>query len=248
MSFHLAAYTELIDNTANTDVNALTDDVLTILNNHFILRQPMKLIAAWMAAATLSRARFDSPTIRFYGNPYVRPINVAALPANNPNMAWYDEKPIILPAGEELAVQATSGIAMGTERFTALAWLQTMRDPVPAGTPYSVRFTSTTAAVANSWTTLTITLESSLPTGAFAMVGSECQSTNQFAHRWIFDEQIERPGFLSITGLGNRQFWESYRQPFGTMGRFTNVALPRLQVLANGADATHEGYLTLVKL
>lgn len=248
MSWHTAAYTTLLGTTANTDIPALSDDVLTIFNNHFLLRKSYQLMMVWAASATLSRVRFDSPTMRFFGNPYIRPINVATLPANNPNALQIYTKPIILPQAEEIAIQATSAIAMGTERFTAVLMLGANIEAPPAGNVYWVRATSTTAATVNAWTTLTYTLETGLPTGNYAMVHSEVQSTNAFAHRWIFDEQIERPGFLSTTALGNRQPDDFYQLRYGVMGRFMNTSLPRLQVLANVADAAHEIYMGLIPL
>lgn len=248
MSWHVAAYTVLLGTTANTDVPALSDDVLTIFNNHFLLRRSYSLMAAWAGSATLSRVRFDSPTLRFYGNPYVRPVALGALPLTNPNTMQLWTKPIVLPAGEEIAVQATSAIAMGTERFTAVVMLGASQESVPAGNVYWVRATSTTAAVVNSWTTVAYTMETGIPTGSYAMVHSEVQSTNAIAHRWLFDEQVERPGFLSVTAVTNRQPDDFYQLRYGTMGRFVNTSLPRLQVLANVADAAHEIYIGLIPL
>lgn len=153
---------------------------------------------------------------------------------------------MMMPAGEELAIQATSGLAMGTERLTALIALQDMPEPIPAGTPYAVRFTSTGAANANAWTTIAFTMDQSFPTGTFDMIASEVQSTNAIAHRWIFDVQQPRPGFISLTSLANRGNWWQYLFRYGKMGSFINTAMPRLQVLCNAGDASHEGYMWVV--
>lgn len=249
MSFHLAGYFVSIGQTANTDVPVITDDVLPILNNHFVARQPFNLIAAYASSATLSRARLDSGTLRFYGQPYIRPINVGLLPANNPNQWLIWEKPFLLPQGEEIALQATSGLAMGNENAYGLIWLQDMFEPIPPGPVWPVRWTSTTTSVIQKWTTLTYTMETALPAFRFAMVYSEVQSAHIIAHRWIFDApQLWRPGFLGITGLGNRNpYWEGlYR--FGQMGQFINQSLPRVQVLTDTADSSFEGYMHIVPL
>lgn len=247
MTWHVADYTVAIGTTANTDVPALSDDVLSIQNSHFILRSPMKLLWAHALSATLARVRFDSPTMRYYGNPFIRPINVAALPGNNPNIGMYSDHAIVLPAGEEIAIQGTSAIAMGTERLHVTLGLEDHFEPPPAGNRYTVRFTGTATATANAWTTVAYSLDQALPAGKFVMVDSELVSTTIVAHRWIFDEQISRPGFLGTAALGNRMPYEFYREMFGRMGAFWNTALPRLQVLCTAADTAQEGYCTLVK-
>src|SRR5262249_19290050 len=110
------------------------------------------------------------------------------------------------------------------------------------------RFTSTTAAVANKWTTTVLTFQDSVPPGVYAMLWSECQSTNGQAHRWIIPNQLWRPGLPSATALSNRLPYDLYQGIFGTMGVFRSTALPQLQVLANGADAAHEGYLAVTRI
>lgn len=244
--YHLACYTEAIDNTADNDVTALADDILTIQNNHFILQQPMKLIAAYAGSATLSRAKIASPTMRQVASPFIRPISVALLPPTNANVWILDQQPFSLVPFEEIQMQATSGVAM-TERFTGLIWLQDMDVPIPSGNLIPLRFTSTTAAVANTWTTLTIAFADTVPTGQYAMVLSECQSTNALAHRWIISNQYWRPGHLGFATLGSRLPYAISKGQFGLMGYFKSNDLPRLQVLANAADAAHEGYLYAIR-
>lgn len=245
--YHLAAYTASIGNTADTDVTALADDILTIQNSHFVLTQPMGLIAAMAMSATLSRAKLASPTMRQVASPFIRPITVAAIPAANPNMWLVDDNPFRLVPYEEIQCQATSGVAM-TERFTALIWLQDVMTPIPSGNMIPLRLTSTTAAVANTWTTVTATFADTIPTGRYAMIESECQSTNAQAHRWIISNQYWRPGMPSMAALGSRLPYSITKGQWGVMGYFNSNDLPRLQVLCNGADAAHEAYLHVVRV
>lgn len=245
--FHLAAYTASIANTTDLDVAALTDDILTIQNSHFVLNQRMSLLAAFAASATLSRAKLASPSMRQIAPPWIRPINVALLPAANPNVWILDYNPFQIPPFEELQMQVTSGVAM-TERFTGLIWLADQITPVPTGNVIPLRWTSTTAAVANAWTSLAITFADTLPSGIYAMVMSEAQSTNAIAHRWIISNQLYRPGYLSFAALGSRTPYAMARGQFGNMGVFRSNDLPRVQVLANAADAAHEGYLHVVRV
>lgn len=245
--FHLAAYTEVIGNTADTDVDALTDDILAINNAHFTLDTPKLLLAAAAMSATILRAKVASPTMRQLASPFIRPPIVAAIPPANPNMWLLDHNPFVIPPYEEIQLQATSGVAM-TERFTALLWLASQITPTPSGNVVPLRVTSSTTATANAWSTLTLTFADTIPSGRYAAVFSEAFSTNAQAHRWIFSNQQERPGYLSAAANTSRQPYAIARGQFGVMGYFRSNDLPRLQVLCNGADNSHEAYLHVIRV
>lgn len=242
--FHLAAYTA--SNAAgatDADTPALTDSgVLYITNNHFLFQQPMTLVAAHAMGASLTRARFDSGNVRYYGKPNIEPLNNAAIPGSNPNLMVLWDNPFILPAREEIAM-LLSNSAGAPERETVGIWLMPVFEPAPAGPFWAVRFTGTTAVTANAWTIEPFTMEQALPSGTYWMIHSNVQSTNgQFA-RWFFDTQFWRPGFTMWNALGNRDvdIWRP-----GILGKmntnaFVNDRLPALEILANGADASFEG-------
>jgi hypothetical protein len=67
-------------------------------------------------------------------------------------------------------------------------------------------------------------------------------------HRWIFDEQVYRPGLPSIATEANRAPYYLQTMPWGEMGRFVNTSLPRLQVWTDTADASFVGYLYVIPL
>lgn len=244
--FHLAAYIHATTPATDVDQPALSDDILTIQNNHFVLQTPMSLIAAAAMSATLTRARLASPSMRQIANPYIRPINVAAIPAANPNMWLLDYNPFRIPPFEEVQALLTAAPAM-TEPAATLIWLQDQMTPMPSGNCIPLRVTSTTAAVANTWTSLTITWQDTIPTGRYAMVLSECSSTNARAHRWIFSNQLWRPGHLSFAAVGSRLPYAVSKGQFGLMGFFNSNDLPRLQVLVNGTDNAHEIYAHVIR-
>jgi hypothetical protein len=245
---HLAAYFEAIGQTVNTDIDALRDDVLTIQNTHFVLNEPSELVAAYASSATLNRVRLDSPTLRYVANPYVLPITAALLPPDNPAVADYRDNPIRLPQAEELAVQATSDLGAGNENLHILLWLRDRFDPAPPGQIVTTRVTSTTAAVANTWTTLTTTWETSFPAGRYAVVGMEGISTNGIAYRMIFPGQLKRPGSLSKTVVGRRSH-EMFRVGgLGRWGDFQSNVLPQFQALNNGTDAAHTFFVQMVRI
>lgn len=244
---HLAAYTAVVANTADLDVAALTDDVLLIQNNHFVPRQDLELIAAWGGSATLNRFRLAQPTIRQITTPYVRPTNVGVTPLSRPPVADYRREPFKIYPNEELQVQVTSDVAM-TERFTALVWLRPRYVAPPAGSPFTMRGTSTTAATANAWSSLAVTWQDTPKSGIYAVVGLTVFSANGIASRLIFEDQQLRPGALSVTAIGNIEHEMFHNAGLGEFGRFDAYRFPIVQVLANGADATHVIHMDIVRV
>lgn len=246
--FHLCAYTAAIDSTADTDVSALTDDILTVQNSHFILGDARTLSLAYAGSATLSRAKLASPSMRQIASPFLRPIAQSTLPASDPPCWYLLDQGFSLKPFEEIQVQATSGVAMGTERFYALLWTNRGYVQWPVGNPIPLRFTSATACVANTWTTLTVAFADTIPSGLYAMLLSEHFSTNAVAHRWIVSNQLDRPGHLSYSANTKRHPDAIQRGALGVMGQFRSNDLPRLQVLANSTDNSHEGYLYVARI
>lgn len=246
--FHLAAYTASVGQTANTDIAALTDSVLTISNGHFRLTDSMQLLAAYAQSATILRARLDSPTLRLPGNPYIRPVNVGAVPISTPRILDLSSNPIALPPREEIALQLTSGLACGTEVATGLIWVSPGYVPAPPGKIQWVRITSTTAAVAAKWTNVALTFETSLPSGYWSVVGLNYQATHAIAARLIFPGMVWRPGYLGNAALGDQPMYEAFNGAFGECGRFVNDNPFQIEVLNTTTDNAHEFYVGIVQV
>lgn len=246
--FHTLAWFISIGQTADTDVTPVSDSVMLVQNSHFVPQQDVKLLWAAAMSATLNRARFATPKTRTLTNPWIRPIIEAAVPPSNPAVQFRGDNPFVFRGLEEIQLLATSGLAMGNENFTAVASLAVGMQPIPQGDIYPLRFTSTTPAVANKWSQLTVTFQDTLPTGTYAVVGLEHESANGQAARLIFQGQQFRPGALSVTALANRQNSVFYDRKFGVFGTFPQTAMPLIEVLCNGADASHEGYMDIIRI
>jgi hypothetical protein len=242
-TFHIAAYNIAAGTVTNGDMTAQLDGALGVSNNHFRLIDQMNLVGAAFLSASATRARLDSPTIRIPGNPFILPVEVNTLPSDRQKLMDLSFAPYALPPREEIAVQATISTNVGANAFL---WLSLQKIPIPQSRVQWVRLTSSTAAVSLAWTQLTYTLDQALPVGWWCMVGSEVQSTNAIAHRWIFPGSYYRPGFLSRTAEGNRSYDWNYYGTLGEMGRFLNDNPPLLQVYVNGTDASHVGYIGLI--
>lgn len=245
---HLLAWFISIGQTADTDVTPVPDPVMTVQNSHFLPQQDVRLLWAAAMSATLNRARFASPKTRQVTNPWIRPTIAAAVPPSNPAVQFRVDDPFVFRALEEIQLLATSGLAMGNENFTGLAAISTGIQPIPQGDIYPLRFTSATAATANKWSQLTVTFQDTLPAGTYAIVGLEVESANAIAARLILQNQIFRPGTMSVTALANRQNAMFYERKLGVLGQFQQTAMPIVEVLCNGADAVHEGYIDIIRI
>lgn len=243
---HTVAYTDSVAAVTNDDIPAINDDIIPIVNSHFQFQQNRDLLYAFAAGLGLDRARIVSPKHRQVTLPFIRPHNVGVLPVNDPNVADFRANPFRLAGLEEIAIEAsTTGV--GPNRIHVLLGVATSRTPASAGDIYTIRGTSTTAAVVNTWTTITTTWADLLGAGDYDVVGLEVFSTNAIAARLIFDDQMERPGGVSIGALGNRTHAMFYKGGLGRWGTFRSTNMPRVQVLANVADASHEVFMDIIR-
>lgn len=245
---HLLAFEEAIGTTANTDLDAIPDDIITRQNDHFFPSVDLQLIFASAMSATLNRARIVSPTLRQVTPPFIRPVIPAAVPADNDEPADYTQYPFRLPRLEELAIEASSDIAMGTEQCLAFLGVTPGLQPTPSGNIFTIRGTSTTASVALTWTTLTTTWADTLPDGRYAVVGLEVIGATQAAARLIFEEQIWRPGSLAQTAVGTQGSRLFRKGRLGVWGTFNNYAFPQIQVLNTAAVSVHTAYMDIMRI
>ncbi len=153
-----------------------------------------------------------------------------------------------LPALEELQPSAVDDTNPGPTTGWFLMWLANALVPIPMGDILTARATATFAATANVWTLGTFTLETALPSGLYALVGSEHISATAIAHRFQIPNQVARPGALSHQANADLQDFRLLTRRLGEYGRFLNTAPPQIEVLCTGADASHEIYLQLIKI
>lgn len=245
--FHLAANFVALADTADTDVPALNDDVMTIQNNHFIPRDDLRLHAAYSSAVTLLRTRLNSPSIRQVVPSYLSPVGTALLPASRPPIADYRSNPFLVRKSEEFVVESTDSAA-GPNNHYVLSWLFRERRQQPVGNVYGFRGTSTNAAVASTWTTITTTWLQTLPAGRYAVVGGQYIATNAVAFQVVFPDQVLRPGGLGQAAAGTIPWDGQLNGGLGVWGEFETVALPTIRVLNNSTDNAHVVILQIVRI
>jgi len=247
MSHHICVYSASVAQNAFVDVAAINDQVLAVVNGHFLPQEDWQLMWAAAMSATIARQRIVSPSNRQVTLPFIRPIIAAVVPTANPNVCWFGDNPFLVKGLEELAIEHFQSGA-GAEVATSVLCLQRTFDPIPRGQEYTMRGTGTTTAAANGWTTVTVTWADNLPAGEYMITGLEAIGTTIKAARLIIENQIERPGCLGEAAVGSRLFWESYRTTLGGWGRFRPTRMPIVEVLCNAADTAQEIYLSFVRV
>lgn len=246
-SWHVSAFTASLGSVTNNDTAALADGIILVQNNHLLPQVDADIVFAYASGATLGRARLNSPKIRQINPAYIRPINVALSPANNPNLMLLRPGQLRVRGLEELAAEITTTGAGPAQSYVVIG-MRGAYVPVPQGDVFNFRATSATAVVANTWTSVPLTFETLPPVGTYAVVGCEVQSATGVCYRLTFDGQYYRPGLPCITALGNRALWDTYYGTLGVFGFFRTTNLPRLEVVCTSADAAQEVYLECVRV
>jgi hypothetical protein len=248
LGFHLMAYFVAIGQTVDTDVPAISDQIIPINNSHFIPEQDINLWAAYAVSPNLTRAKINTPTFRQITPTHILPIGGALAAPTNPNVMEYLRNPIKIPARQEIQIQATSSLGAGTENCYAALIAGERYYPPPVGDVYTLRGTGTTTLTAQVWTDVPITWDSNVPPGYYAVVGADAQSATGIFFRMIFDNQYFRPGFLAKTSLTNKNHYYAYLGKLGTWGTFRSTSLPRFQFLANAGDTAETVFMQFVRV
>lgn len=231
-----------------TDMTPVTDGIMTVQNAHFLPQKDYFLQYAYFGAAEALRARFITPNWRQISTPWIRPVNLAIVPLDEPNIADYTKNPLRIRGLEELQVegyQANVGALIGV----AVAGISdTPLTPVPMGDVIAMRGTGTTTATAGAWTQATITWQDTLPNGQYAVVGLGAIGVTMIAARLIFEDQVLRPGALAqslVSGNPPAIFRDG---SLGIWGRFNAYRIPSVEIFCNAADTAQEIYLHLMRV
>ena len=248
MTFHVCALGESHDNVANQDLNAITDDVLRIANGHFVLDQDRDLLFGAFVGNDALRARLVYPKARHLTLPFLRPVVDDEVRSNPMAIADYRDNPLRIPNREELAVEGTHDDAGAVISVAVLGLAKGPLGPAPHGERYTMRVTSTTASVALTWTTLTLVVPDTLPNGTYAVVGMHGIGVEAVAYRFIFEDQIDRPGSVACEDV-NQAPWPGFIDgSLGNWGTFTGDRFPNIQGLNTTTTAVHEIYIDFVRI
>lgn len=257
MYFHTLAYSASLAAGPNLDTAAVADEVVGVRNSHFILTNPMNMIAALPVGALLTRARFGNAALSQLGINHLWPLEVSATIPDLPQLIDYRDEPFALPQNEEITIESSNSAAGPTQSSAIMWWAapEWNRNFPAYLDRLMVRATATVVAgTETTWTALAnITFERDLLNGVYAVVGCWVVAANALAFRLRFPAQPSvggkqfRPGGL-VQDAANLQPHPMFNGGLGEWGRFHTFELPQVQVLADAAGGTYEMRMALLYL
>ena len=220
-----------------------SQDVVT--NNKILLQSDMKLVLATMYGVGLNVPRIQTPWLIQTASLQCTPFGTAATGGSNPNTVDFTGAPVLLRKTESIDVQTTNTDA-GAQTHNAILQLWDGVGGNPTGQRLKILATSVGPAVAGAWTRINLTYQDNLPNKVFAIVGIEVFCATGLIGRLDIPGQAYKPGVPVKNAVANRLYWHQYDLQMGELGRFSNQALPALEVFATAADALFNVWLDVV--
>lgn len=246
--YHLLVYEEAIGpNAADSDLDAVVDPEFSQRNSHYIFSEDYQVVAALAMATSLTDARLSAATINAISRHHFFPFDRSATVISRPSLLDYTDYPIRLPKNEEVAVEASNNLGVGTENttiglfVTTIDWTRTL----PFGMQtLVVQATAAPTSVAQAWSADgAITFETELRGGVYAVIGATGYRANgifanlNFPRAPLVGGRKLRPGFVLQNAVGDVSP-KLQIGGLGELGRFHTFEPPQLRVYASDAAAT----------
>jgi hypothetical protein len=246
---HVLAFTKAsAGGLTDEDTPAVSDQVFTISNNHFIPPVPIWiLLALGGGSATFTRFKISTPRLRAIAQPQFPRGVLSAAFAVQGDVNDLTKMPLKLNAIDELSALCTT--AAGAVQNTVGLWVSDGNIQHPVGEPYWVHGTSSPTNLAFGWASAAITLDQTLPAGRYSVIGMRVVGATATFARLIFPTGGWRPGCLVPSSFSQNEGWYFENGYLGELGQFASVAQPLLEVFGQAAGAvTYDVYLQLLKL
>lgn len=247
--FHVSAYYKAAQAASSTDalVNAVLDQSVNVQNNRIQLATNRTLMGAWAGGTSLTLAKMDSATLLLNGRPIITPINQAAPGGNLPGLEWPGVNGFTLPMTELIGVLASTNSSGAADVAAALFHTQAIK-PTQGGPMRTVRATAAAAGAAGTWQLSPLTFDTMLAAGKYALVGAVADGANLSLLRFLFPNQVDRPGLVAVSAVAN-YVQDTFRYgSLGVWGIFDNYNPPQIEGLGMGTISTQEVMLDLIKI
>tara|TARA_Y100000310_G_scaffold335926_1_gene419172 strand:- start:2969 stop:3757 length:789 start_codon:yes stop_codon:yes gene_type:complete len=255
MSEHLLAWQESIDQSTLGDINTVADNIVTRsgADRYLVPNEYNWIHWAMASGVSITRAQIQAPSLD------VRRMNLEVLPRaqgddeltlSHPQI-WIPPRPISLRPTEELAFRTAEDGAGATQQNGFVALGTEALPPMPDGDIRVVRATGTTTLAAFAWTSVTLTPETSLEPGMYALVGFIAISATGIVARANLQGQSYRPGMPCLPGTEAvaADFEASMinQLMFYNMGQFSHVAFPEFQFFAVTTDSAETVIMYVIR-
>jgi len=248
MPFTTVAWSASVDQANIAPIAAVADPHVRVQGNDVIVPPDMPwLVGAYANGANITRAQWQSPSLRRFINYELAPYDRAASPASPYAYLYFADDPVQLD-GDEALNFAGSEDAAGASRFNGFAWLADGPLAAVNGDIRTVRVTGATTLTAYSWTNGAITFDQTLPAGRYQIVGARFFSAGGIAFRFVFVGGIWRPGAPMVTAQNNLEARFFRNGEMGVWGEFTHNTPPTVDWFSASADTSETGYIDLIKV
>lgn len=263
-SFDIVAFHEdRTGTTTLTNVAAVADSVHAVNGDNLTIPATWNQLLAVYATLTnatdlIAECQISAPSLRgksLYDSKTLAVIaaNTAYAPISPTPLDVTADKQIFFTPGEMLNALVQSTAATVNDLISVGIFLANGQiNSYPyAGMPIeTIKFTSGSAAVANTWTTTVLTPTQTLRSGRYAVVGAKVVAPTGKLARFIFTETAGRPGVVPVLNRSHRGHDIFQPGRLGSWGEFVDNAPPQMEIFAAGTDAaaTQIVYLDLVKI
>lgn len=251
---HLAAYGKSVANGSTyAQVTGVADGALTRdTANNYIMPSNMQVLAAFLLGVDVTRGQIQAPSLRNIAYPEIYPAEVVATNAipTGCNFQVYGQNGPRLLQNESVGVYVSTGGAAPAEVNAAL-WLADRFLPAPQGMVTTLVATASIAALVDQWVLGTLTFETQLAAGQYAVVGMAVIGADATLARLVFPGSTNfRPGCIVDQAYGNRLWHDSFRMgKLGAWGNFVFNSPPQLEIFGHtAATTTYTVLLDVVKV
>jgi len=247
---HLAAWHESIDPAAAlVTITAVNDQAVFTSGDD--IRTPTELPniigqAVLTAAANLSRAQVQSPSLRAFANLDIEPLVGAVVFGNPPETLFHPKSPIPVAPDEAINIAINSNPASAEPHF-GLVWFGDGPQQESPGQIFSVRATAASALAAGTWVNSALTFAQTLPIGRYQVVGMRARSTNMVAARLVFIGGTWRPGVPAVNALADVDVADFRYGRSGVFGEFHTNTPPTVDCLGI-TDTAEEFILDIIRV
>ncbi len=244
MPWSLVEWDESVDQATIDNIAAGPDPILTTSGDN--LTSPgSRLYGAYANGTSLTRARLTSPTLRKKALLELAPVDRAAEPSSPAPFHDFFDKPVLMAEGEVVNAQAAED-GMGATIMRVGAWIGSALDPLPTGDIFSTRATGTTTLGTEGWTNVTLTYDTSIEVGYYAVAGMRAEAAGAIFARLVFPKLSHRPGVVAFDAAGDLDVERFRAGRAGMWGWFHSNQLPTVDFFSLSADTAETVWLDLV--
>ena len=248
MPFTLAGFFENQDSATLINIAGIADTSLRVSGDNLIVPNLNFLSGYYAMGANVTRAQLTSPRLLQSSVLDIEPVDLSAAPVSNPPFHDRFENPYELGRGEVLNALAAEG-GGGASDASVFVWLSSGAiQPLNSGNIFTVRATGSTTLTADQWSAVTITLDSNLASGMYALVGLRAVGATLFAARAVFPGGGPRPGCIAFDAISDLDASRFRNGRAGEWGRFTNDEPPAIECFASAGDTSQVFYLDVIRV